>query len=364
MIYILTDNLREGMVLARDIYSGSSYLPLLTRGKALKASEILGVKSHNIPGVYIENKFSDDVAPQEIVRTTVKRVVMTEIKGLYRNLERRGASDKNFGAMIQVSSQLVSEILTREEVLCNILDLKTYDDYTYSHSMCVGILSALVGVRMGLGKSQLDDLAVSGLLHDVGKTDISLGIINKPAALTPEEFGEIQKHPAVGAQRLAQSHRFSTQVLLGVGAHHERYDGTGYPLGLAGDEIPLFGRILSVVDVYDALTSRRPYRDALYPHDALEYIMAGAGSQFDLDVVNTFTQTVAAYPVGTFVRLSNGTLALVLQNSRENTLRPRVRLVHPPQDAGKEVDLMSDAAYFSVTICGVCSVDDLPEGIM
>ena len=131
--------------------------------------------------------------------------------------------------------------------------------------------------------------------------------------------------------------------------HHERYDGTGYPKGLKGEKIPLYGKILAVADVYDALTSNRPYRRANFPSEAIEYMMACADTHFDINVLSSFLKIVSVYPTGTIVTLSDGRRAIVVENHHENILRPTVR----PLDGGSDINLLEDMDSMSVTITGM-----------
>jgi HD-GYP domain-containing protein (c-di-GMP phosphodiesterase class II) len=236
---------------------------------------------------------------------------------------------------------MVEEILQNSKTMVNIVDLRTYDDYTYSHSLNVSVLSVVMGTMLGLKKKQLNDLAVSALVHDIGKVFIDKNIVNKPAKLTAEEFLEMKKHSEKGYQYLKEHSRFSKIILHGVLEHHEQYKGEGYPGGLQGDAICLFGRIICVADVYDALTSDRPYRRAMIPSDAIEYIMGGYETMFDPMIVDVFIKKVAAYPVGTCVALSNGQTGIVIKNNEGFGLRPVIRIIENAVLTDQVIDLMS-----------------------
>jgi HD-GYP domain-containing protein (c-di-GMP phosphodiesterase class II) len=186
-------------------------------------------------------------------------------------------------------------------------------------------------------------------MHDIGKTAVPVEIINKPSRLDEDEFNIIKNHPAAGYEYLKNANIGDEKMWLGVVCHHEKVDGSGYPLGLDGNEIPIWSRIISAADVYDALTSTRPYRTPMQPAEALEYIMGGIGSSFDYDVVSSFAKKVELYPVGSYVQLSNGVIAIVLDS--KNATRPVIRNL----ETGDVYDLQSDRQLLSVVISRVIS---------
>ncbi|MEG0753751.1 MAG: HD-GYP domain-containing protein, partial [Angelakisella sp.] len=241
-------------------------------------------------------------------------------------------------------------VLTRKEVMLHIVSIKAYDDYTYTHSMMVGLISVLIGVRLGLTEYRLNELAVCGLMHDLGKVDIPVNIINKPEKLNDDEYAIIRMHPESAVRRLRGNRACTPAVLQGIASHHEKYDGTGYPQGLSGERIPLYGRILALADVFDALTSKRSYRENWTPEQAIEYMMGLANIHFDFNLLNSFLSVIAAYPVGSIVRLSNGYTSVVIRNTPGMTLRPTVRVLEPPVLAGIDIDLAKDLSYLNVTI--------------
>ncbi len=221
---------------------------------------------------------------------------------------------------------------------------------------------------MGITRNRLEDLALCALMHDLGKIDIPIEIINKNGPITDPEFVIIKTHPEKGVEHLRKCYNISHEVLQGILGHHEKFDGSGYPYGIQGKSISLFARILSVADVYDALTSRRSYRKAWPPNEALEYIIAGADTQFDFDIVNIFMHMVCAYPTGTIITLCDGSHALVVKTHPENVLRPKLRLLEdtPLGAKGTEIDLFEDSRYLHLTIVSIYGEDDdfvLPDSL-
>jgi len=203
---------------------------------------------------------------------------------------------------------------------------------------------------MGVGRDDLRRLAKGALLHDIGKTSVPVELINKPARLNPEEFSIIKGHSGSGYDYLAGILAKDDEMLSAVLHHHEKMDGSGYPHGLKDFDIPLWSRIIAVADVYDALTSNRPYRTPLQPGETVEFLMAGIGKDFDYDVVDSFIKKVELYPVGSTLELSNGKTGVVYNN--ENSLRPVVRVI----PTGEILDLYRDRSCLSIVVTRVVSV--------
>ena len=355
MIYVPTNLLKPGMVLAKDISAYGSIFALLARGQTLNAALISRLVEAEISGAYIESAIANDIEPAEILEPAYKRKVISELKGIFEDCERNNVLAKhalNYG--MQMAEDLVMTILNQDTFLVDVVTIKDYDNYTYAHSVSVAMLSVLIGLQLRYNQKQLNELALCGLMHDIGKVDIPLEIINKPGKLTATEFEEMKTHPLRSIERLRHNQKVTQRVFNGISCHHEKYDGTGYPYGLKGDKIHIYARILALADVYDALTSDRSYRRAWKSAEAIEYMMAQSGVHFDQDLLQCFLHTVAAYPLGSVVSLSNGAVGLVIKNNRENTMRPRVRIVQPIGELkkGDEIDLMSDLRYLSVVVSG------------
>jgi HD-GYP domain-containing protein (c-di-GMP phosphodiesterase class II) len=210
-------------------------------------------------------------------------------------------------------------------------------------------MSIAIGIELGFTNEMLNDLGTAGLLHDVGKVSVPIEIITKPGRLTPEEFEAVKMHPVYAAQHLKERSLVNESIYRGIIQHHEKMDGTGYPYKLSGTQIHPYARIISVADVYDALTSNRPYRTPNPPNEAIEYIMAGMGTQFDEKVLRAFLRKVAPFPMGSTVQLSNGEKASVLKNYPDSPLRPYVMVL----DSTKTYDLSKDKDCMNIVITGI-----------
>ncbi len=364
MIYVPTHFLKPGMVLAKDISAYGSMFALLVRGQTLTETLIRRLLDAGIGGAYVESAIANDIEPTEILEPTYKKKVISDLKGIFDDCERTNTLSKHaLNHSMHIAEELVMSILNQDVFLVDVVTIKDYDNYTYSHCVYVAMLSVLIGVQLKYNQKQLNELALCGLMHDIGKVDIPLEIINKTSRLTEAEFEEIKTHPLRSIERLRHNQNLTQRVFNGISCHHEKYDGTGYPFGLKGDKIHIYARILALADVYDALTSDRSYRRAWMPAEAIEYMMAQSNIHFDHDLLQCFLHTVAAYPLGSVVSLSNGGIGIVIQNNPENTLRPKVRIIRNGGDLkkGDEIDLLTNKHYLSVVVSGTLGNNEIAQ---
>jgi putative nucleotidyltransferase with HDIG domain len=224
--------------------------------------------------------------------------------------------------------------------------MKQQDTYTYQHSVGSSIWAVALGRQLGLPKSDLRSLAVGGLLFDIGKLRVNPELLGASHSLTDEEFVEVRKHVDFGVEMISESGLMNKGVLDMVAYHHERHDGSGYPDGLAGDDIPLYARIAAIVDCYDAITSHRSYARAMPPSVAIKKMYEWRDIEFQAELVEEFIQAVGIYPAGTLVELSSGEVAVVVAEYRTRRLRPKVMVLldankQPASDV-KMVDLLTD----------------------
>lgn len=353
MRFVVSSCLREGMRLARPLYRKTDVM--LAQGIVLTEQYIAGIQRCGYPGVYVDDDLSADLEVNSLISDELRAETVKSLEKVLLIAEMNENHTVKLPDIGKQMESIVDEVCRNHDVMVNMLDLSSYDNYTYSHSLNVSLISLAVGMAMGLSRKELVGLGTGTLLHDIGKVYVDKRILLKNGPLNDEEFEVIKKHPRYGYDYITSRYHFPFGHCFAILDHHEKYNGSGYPNRKKGEEISLFGRICAVADVYDALTSKRPYRDALPSYEGVEYVMGGAGSQFDPVVVDAFTRRIAPYPVGTTVKLSNGWAGLVLKNYADCSLRPKLRIYQKNgQDVPPfEISLQDDANYLNVTITGM-----------
>ena len=339
--YISTRVIKPGMILEQTIADRADRV-LIARGTVLDEYHIDSMKKMGVTGVYIrtgviEEKHEgnepvitaqvqqqiDKVKIEDRARVhlseSVKKRVAEGVQYLYRDTESTGFVDMTRS----ITDDLMKAIEDNEAIAVDISALKVSDEYTFKHSVDVATMSMIVSRQYGLPDEQIYEIGISGLLHDIGKSKIPNEILNKAGKLTDEEFALIKQHSLLGYQILKDKPELSNAIKLGVLQHHEKINGSGYPMGATEDKIHIFAKIIAVADIYDALVTERPYKKAFTPRDAVEMIMAMTG-ELDLKVMQSFLESVILYPVGTNVDLSNGEKAKVVANNPKYVLRPTV----------------------------------------
>jgi putative nucleotidyltransferase with HDIG domain len=228
---------------------------------------------------------------------------------------------------LPVVDEINASVLRNPGALLSLGRIKQADTYTFQH--CVSVCALLVSFShaLGLDPAEVKEVGLGGLLHDVGKMKIPNEILNKPGRLTEEEFKIMKSHAALSRELLEGTPGISETVIRIASEHHEKLGGCGYPYGLSGDQISKYGRMAAIVDVYDALTSNRVYHKGMEPSDALKKLLEWSGDHLDGDLVQLFIRALGIYPVGSLVRLSNGKLAVVVEQ-QEDLLKPVVRVVY------------------------------------
>lgn len=224
-----------------------------------------------------------------------------------------------------VINKLSQSILRNPNALLGLSRIRSMDVYTFEHSVSFSVLMMAFAKSMGLSEKIICEVGIGGLLHDIGKTLTPDEILNKPGKLTDEEFVIMKEH-VVHSRKILEKTDGLSQVSMDIAAqHHEKYDGNGYPLGLAGDEISRYGQMAAIVDVYDALTADRCYHQGKEPSEVLKLLVKWGGAHFNPSLVREFIQSVGIYPPGSLVMLSNQHLARVI-DINENMLKPVVEV--------------------------------------
>lgn len=227
---------------------------------------------------------------------------------------------------IPLVDEIIASVARNPSVTASLAKLRSHDEYTFHHCINVAVFSVIFGKSLGMPKDLLRVVGIAGIFHDVGKARVPEDILKKPDRLNDREFDIVKRHAVEGYRVMRDSASLQREVLLAIMQHHERHDGRGYPRGLSGQSISPLARVISLVDVYDALTSNRCYRKASTPTTALGLIYRENGRHFFPTYVERFVKCIGVYPPGSLVRLSDGNIAVVRKVNPEQILLPTVTI--------------------------------------
>lgn len=232
----------------------------------------------------------------------------------------------DYGTINEIANDIKNDIEDKDNVIKFLSTLKAFDQYTYNHSMNVAFYSMLLGKWLNLPDDVISDLSKAAIMHDLGKAKIPDEILNKKGPLTESEFEIMKRHAQYGYEIAKQDKRITNEILMGVLMHHEKEDGTGYPLKVKGDKIGLFAKIIGICDVYDALTQERVYKGRMTPFDAFKIIESDGYTKFDTKILLTFLHNIASYYVGMEVVLNNGEFGEIIYITPRNVSNPIIKV--------------------------------------
>jgi len=342
-----------GSIIAKPVYD--SKLSLLINKGAKLTEVILGkLKSADIRHLYIDDELSQGVILEPMISDEIKLQSFVVMKNIYES--QMGKSEQQV-EMVRESSikelkdlidEIITEIYSKNDQKYYSTELMGAEMYHYNHAVEVMILSLLIGRKMGLDRERLLKLGMGAVLEDIGKVRVPQEILNKKGKLEPAEFEEIKRHVDYSysiLKDLVGLSSLSRQIVL---LHHEKLDGSGYPNGFSGDQIPLLVRIATVCDIFSAIVSDRTYNNRISVDTAIEILRSAAPTKIDQDVFMTLLQVIDVYPPGTIVELGSGQIAIVIRNNPNSPTRPILRLIIDSSEKkmGEQIDLMQELTLF------------------
>ncbi len=318
-------DLKPDMVIARSVYDGNARM-LAQTGLVLTIDAITRLRRLGIGSVYICDQYNlKNITPPDIISETLRLRTITMVK---TNFE---AVQDHFKLNIQevkgTVEGIIAELLANDNVLVHLTDIRTFDDYLFAHSVNVCVLSLLVGISLNYNRTKLTELAVGALLHDIGKIRIDPNILDKPDDLNQEEFAVVKYHTTYGFEILRNHPDIPLLSAHIAFQHHERWDGQGYPRGLAKQSIHEYARVVAVADAYDALLADRPYRPAYTIKQGLAVIKRMSGIYLDPNLVTALIANIAVYPVGSLVKTNTGYIGLVKAVNKAFPTRPLISII-------------------------------------
>lgn len=324
---ISTWALAPGAVLGRPVVDETGRL-LIGAGAALNRVQIKLLRDAHVPEVYVFDKGTEDIPVRETISERTKLRALRVLREVFAQAEQSPPDRVQLplAQLGDVVKEIQSDLTYRRDRVVELVVSQGSDDLLPLHALNVALLAMSVARVCGF-VVKLFDIGLGALIHDIGMCAVPKEIRAKPTKLSKEEVAVVRRHPEIGFKMLDGNPMVSAFAKIMVLQHHERCDGSGYPRRSIAKDIYPFAKLVAICDVYAALVADRPQRPALMPHAALEYVMSGAGIEFDHDLVETFCKCVAPYPLGTMVRLNTGELGIVVDLDRGPLTRPVVRVV-------------------------------------
>lgn len=340
------NSIKGNEVLAKDIYGNTDTI-LMVSGMTLKKEYIERLKQLNVDYVYVEDNFPKQAMDQETIEDRIMSNCQETIENIYERYSYCGNVDLK--ELTSVASKVICEVLKEPNVLYCIENVRQRHESVYTHSLNVCVLSVLVALKMGLNKTQVEDIAIGSLIHDIGYLYLEIpGVLENQNNFFQKDTALIKKHVVYGYTEVENETWLSKKAKNIILSHHEYYDGSGYPLRLTGDDIDIETKVVTVCNEFDRLI----YSTAkvIKSHEAVEYIITQSGIKFEPEVVKAFSSSVARYPNGTSIITNKGEIGVVIRQNIDFPTRPVIRILQDKN--GKvlsepiEKNLMTELSLF------------------
>ncbi len=323
---------RPGMKLGRSVFTDDGKV-LLGAGMVLTDKLILGLQRTGIDSIYIDDPRTSDIEVEDVIRPETRQHAVETIHRTVKHITNsnklaRRISVIDMGLHFQeVFHSILNDLMGNEQIVIHLANISSQSGAMYHHAVNVAVLATAVGMSIGYNRNQLTELGIGALLHDIGKIELPSELLNKTTRWTPEEQEIAKQHTINGFNILRKQHDISLLSAHVALQHHERLDGSGYPQGLRGNQIHEYAQIVAICDVYDSLTTPRPWRRRYMPQDALEYLMGAGGHLFEHRLIDAFRKHIAIFPLGCGVVLNTGETGVVCKVDPNCCQRPVVRIL-------------------------------------
>lgn len=334
-------SVKAGMILNSNVENEKTGAILLASGTVLNNNNITTLKNLGVKflDIYLKKNKQDDFL-------IINNDSFTEKHKKFSDKARTIFHNARFGKKLVICdisesvNEMIGEIVKSNNILARLRQIEEDDDYTYKHSLHVCMLATMIGKWLGYSEVELKQLSLAGLFHDIGKVKIPDNILNKPGKLTESEYDLVKNHTIFGYNLLNETVGISKNVAIGALQHHEREDGSGYPLGLSSKEIHEFAKIIAVCDIYNAMTTERVYKEKQSPFLVAEQIFSESFSTLNPRIANVFVNNISKFYVGNIVKLNSGEIGEIVYIHRQMPTRPIVKV------ESRFIDLLTNRDYY------------------
>ncbi|MGM8215323.1 HD-GYP domain-containing protein [Bacillaceae bacterium W0354] len=353
MKVIKVTELKQGDILAKPIVDSYGRV-LLQKDIELTDRLIKRIQDFKLNLIYIKDSFSEGIAVENLISDELRIKYVNELRSTFAAFEKysnghqsRFVLEQSFSSIEETIKEIIPIIKSNDHIFSIISNVFVYDNYLYHHSLNVAFYTLVLAKELQLDDEEMIEIGIGALLHDIGKVKIPEQLLNKPGKLTPLEYEVVKEHTTYGYQLLKEIPNISETIISCAYEHHERLDGSGYPRGVRQSEINDFAKIITVADVFDAVTSDRSYRHAYPPQVGLDILYAGSGTKFSKEYIEIFRKHISIYPNGMFVSLSDGRAGIVAKQNKKISDRPIIRIVEEegkllPKNKIYEIDLAKE----------------------
>lgn len=348
------DKIPQKAILAKNIYDTKGVF-LLKKDTQLNCELVKKIKMNGLFYIYIEDSISEGIEIQTVIDDEAKADIIFSFRDIFEkkisgNRTPDLISSGSISALDNLVDVILSEISNKHDLSYMAVELMGTDMSTYSHCVNTAIISLLMAIDLKMGMRKCKDIGMGAILHDIGKIQIDSDILNKLSPFTPEEFEEMKRHSEYGYNMIKGKTMLNGVVKSIVIHHHEKLDGLGYPHKLGKNKIPDYVRIVTIADMFDAMTSDRVYRKRMPVHVVLENLMVDCVNKTDPIIFDSLVRQIVMYPPGTVAHLNDGSRTIVTEYNKLSPTRPKLRILESPNyQQGNEIDLMKELRLLIVS---------------